>query len=74
MVKALATNNGNLFGVDKSLKIGSSADIVIFDAEKSEVLTGPFKSKGINEPLVGLTLSGQVVATLSHGRWTCGWI
>lgn len=74
LVKSLATNPGNLIGVDKSLKIGAAADIVLFDSEKSEVLTGPFYSKGTNEPLDGMSLRGQVVATLLRGSWTHGWI
>lgn len=52
-----------------SLRVGSPADIVIFDADREwTVDPGDFVSKGKNTPLVGSVLKGRVVATVAAGR------
>jgi dihydroorotase len=51
-------------GISKRLHVGSNADIVIFDPNMEWVPKAPFRSKGINEPLIGYPLKGCVCAVL----------
>ncbi len=52
-----------------SLKVGTPADITIFDPDKEWVVdTRDFASKGKNTPLAGSTLKGKVMATISQGK------
>jgi dihydroorotase len=52
-----------------TLKPGTPADIIVFDADKEWVVdTREFASKGKNTPLEGVTLKGRVVATLVGGK------
>lgn len=52
-----------------TLQAGTPADIVLFDPDKEWVVdTQEFQSQGKNTPLEGVTLKGQVVATLVEGR------
>jgi len=52
-----------------TLKIGTPADITIFDPDKDWVVdTRTFASKGKNTPLAGSVLKGRVMATLFGGK------
>ncbi len=52
-----------------TLAIGASADITIFDPDRSWMVdTRLFASKGRNTPLAGTALKGKVVATVFGGR------
>lgn len=51
-----------------TLRPGSDADIVIFDPDYNWVVdTGKFASKGVNTPVNGQRLKGQVMLTMFHG-------
>ena len=53
-----------------SLAPGTPADLVIFDPEREwTVDSGKFASKGRNTPLEGVSLKGQVVATIAAGHF-----
>jgi dihydroorotase len=52
-----------------TLRPGNSADIVVFDPDRSWVVDpAAFASKGHNTPLAGQQLKGQVMLTLSRGN------
>ena len=52
-----------------TLKIGTPADITIFDPDKEWVVdTRTFASKGKNTPLAGSVLKGKVMATIYQGK------
>jgi len=52
-----------------TLKIGTPADITIFDPDKDWVVdTRTFASKGKNTPLAGSVLKGRVMATIYGGN------
>ena len=52
-----------------TLKIGTPADITIFDPDKDWVVdTRTFASKGKNTPLAGSVLKGKVMATIYQGK------
>ncbi|MDY6912596.1 MAG: amidohydrolase family protein, partial [Chloroflexota bacterium] len=55
--------------VTGSLKVGSLADITIFDPD-AEWWVDPegFVSKGKNTPLAGSVLTGKVMATIASGK------
>jgi dihydroorotase len=52
-----------------TLRPGNSADIVVFDPDRSWVVDPTtFASKGRNTPLAGQQLKGQVMLTMSRGQ------
>ena len=57
----------HFLGLSKRLHVGLNADIVLFDPNVEWVPEAPFRSKGINEPLIGKTLLGQVCAVFIDG-------
>ncbi|MFC1912819.1 dihydroorotase [Chloroflexota bacterium] len=60
---------GDKHGKLGTLKIGTPADVTIFDPTLEWVVdTGAFASKGKNTPLVGSRLKGKVMATISQGQ------
>lgn len=60
---------GNKFDNLGALLVGTSANITIFDPEKSWVVnTYDFISKGKNTPLAGETLKSKVMVTLYQGK------
>ncbi|HAV10706.1 MAG TPA: dihydroorotase [Dehalococcoidia bacterium] len=59
---------GKNYGIPAGIKIGSTADIVIFDPDKEwTVRSSDFASKGKNTPLEGQALKGKVKATIYYG-------
>jgi dihydroorotase len=59
-------NSSGLLG---SLKIGSAADITIFDPNaRWTVDPDRFASRGKNTPLAGMTLTGKVMMTIAAGK------
>jgi dihydroorotase len=56
-------------GVSAGLVEGSPADFVVFDrSERWTVTSDALVSRGKNSPLLGMQLSGRVLATLAAGR------
>ena len=60
---------GQPFQEYATLAPGTAADIVLFDPDREwQVDTAEFQSMGKNTPLEGVTLKGQVMATMVGGR------
>jgi dihydroorotase len=60
---------GERYAEYATLKVGTPADIVLFDPEATwTVDTREFVSKGTNTPLDGVTLKGRVVLTMAGGQ------
>lgn len=66
-VKAMAVAPAALVGRRAAVEPGAAADLVVFDPGADRVVSGPFRSKGSNEPLVGLSLKGEIVLTMRDG-------
>ena len=49
------------------IKVGKTADIVIFDTNKERTISNHFASKAANSPYVGWNVFGEVQSTLSSG-------
>ena len=67
VVVAMAVNPAAVIGREARLSEGSVADVVVLDVDAQRTVSGPYRSKGLNEPLEGAVLSGQVVATIRDG-------
>ena len=60
---------GDKHGVSGRLKVGDTADIVIFNPDVEWIVdTSKFASKGRNTPLSGQKLKGKVIATICCGK------
>ena len=60
---------GSRYGSLGTLKVGTPADVTIFDPDMEWVVDPQkFASKGRNTPLAGSVLKGKVVATIARGR------
>jgi dihydroorotase len=70
MVELLSCQPARLFNLDcGTLKVGSRADVTIFDPEKRvKVDASKFQSKSRNTPFDGWELKGSPVATIVSGR------
>lgn len=70
LIQRLTIDPARAFGLPGgTLRPGAPADVCIFDPEATwTVAPERFASKGKNTPLAGLTLRGQVTATLCAGR------
>jgi dihydroorotase len=71
LVEAMATAPARLIGEQRSLAIGSAADLVVFDPEaRWWVERSSLASASSNTPLLGTELRGVVRLTLAEGRVT----
>ncbi len=70
IITALTVGPARVMGLEAgSLKIGSSADIVVIDlGTKWTVREDNIRSRSKNTPLLGRTLRGRVVKTILEGR------
>jgi dihydroorotase len=72
LISKLTCEPARVIGKDNEsgiLKVGSAANITIFDARREWVVdSGQFVSKGKNTPLEGYKFKGKVVATIVDGR------
>ena len=66
-VRALAVAPAALINRRAAIECGAVADLVVFDPEAKRVVSGPFRSKGVNEPLLGQTLKGEIALTMRDG-------
>ena len=67
VVQALAVGPARVLGREAQLSEGTVADVVVLDVDAKRTVAGPYRSKGLNEPLEGMVLAGQVVATIRDG-------
>ena len=72
VVQALAVGPARVLGREAQLSEGTVADVVVLDVDAKRTVAGPYRSKGLNEPLEGMVLAGQVVATIRDGCITHG--
>jgi len=70
MIKKLTIGPSKIIGIDRgTLKVGATADVVIFDLDKTVTVDkGKFRSKGKNTPFHGWQLSGCVLYTIVGGK------
>lgn len=68
MISKLTINPAELYGLDRGyIKIGHSADIVIFNPNEKYTVSS-FLSKSSNSPFVGETLTGRIKFTIYRGK------
>ncbi|HCN73978.1 dihydroorotase [Pseudolactococcus plantarum] len=69
LLEKMTVNPANLYAFDAGyIAVGGPADLVIFDAEKSAVVSNDFASKASNSPFVGETLQGIITHTICDGQ------
>lgn len=70
MVALMSTNAAGVFNLEAgTLKRGSEANVTVFDPDLEwTVAAEDFKSKSINSPWVGRSLTGKVTDTIVQGR------
>lgn len=70
MAEKMSYNPAKVIGLDKgSLAVGKTADIVIFDPQKSHIIDkNKFWSKGRNTPFDGRKVTGAVRTTIVDGK------
>ena len=68
VVMAMAVRPAERIGQRAALELGAVADLAIVDPDASAPLGPPQHSRGMNEPLQGRVLRGQVHGTLVNGR------
>jgi len=66
-VRALSVAPANVIGKRAALEADAAADLVVFDPSVSISVEGPFRSRGLNEPLKGRVLPGKIVMTIRDG-------
>jgi len=71
-VRALSVGPADVLGRAAEITPGALADLVIFEVGEPTIVRGPFRTRGVNEPLVGRSLLGRVVATVVAGRVVYG--
>jgi dihydroorotase len=69
VAEALSTRAATVLGADTGLREGGVADLVLVDPAVVCAVRQPVFSKGVNAPLAGRRLSGEVKATMVAGRW-----
>lgn len=70
LVKLMSFNPSKILGLNRGeLKVGSIADITIFDSQTESVYTKEsIVSKSKNSPYIGFNLAGQVKYTIVNGN------
>ena len=68
IIKMLTVNPARLYGLEEGvIKVGSKADLVIFDINK-EFIYEHSSSKSQNSPFLGEKLKGKVMYTIKNGK------
>jgi dihydroorotase len=67
LVQGLSVGPAAVLGIEAKIAPESVADVVVFDAECEHEITGPFRSKGCNEPMTGRTVPLKVHLTIRDG-------
>ncbi len=71
LIAALSSKPASIIGEARSLAVGSSADLVLFDpAARWRVESAALASASSNTPLIGMELPGVVRLTVADGRVT----
>ena len=71
LIAALSTRPAAIVGEDRSLRIGTVADLVVFDpVARWRVEVATLASASRNTPLLGMELPGVVRLTIAEGRVT----
>jgi len=69
LVYLLSLNSARLLGVERGIKVGKPANLVVFDPEREWILDEKTNlSKSQNTPLWGKVLKGMVVMTFWEGK------
>lgn len=69
LLEKMTVNPAKLYAFDAGyIAEGGPADLVIFDAEQTEVVSNEFASKASNSPFVGETLQGIIMSTICDGK------
>ena len=68
VLRALSVAPSALLGRRAAIEVGAAADLAIFEPTTAVRRGPPWRSKGLNEPLDGVTLPGRVRATVVDGR------
>lgn len=68
VVRGLSLGPGRVLGWEPALRVGARADLAVLDPAARQPHPGPRFSRGCNEPLAGVELSGRVRATFARGR------
>lgn len=70
LITKMAVNPANILGLNKgSLKVGATADVIVFDADKEyTVCAENFESKSKNSPYDGFTLCAKPEYTIVGGE------
>ena len=71
-LKVLSVAPATLLGRDAKVAPGEVADLVVFDTDSGREISGPWRSKGVNEPLSGRMLRGHVKNTIVGGQVVYG--
>jgi dihydroorotase len=66
-VQAMAVGPASVLGRKAAVEVGEVADLVVFAPHADTEVKGPFRSKGLNEPLSGRRLPGRVQLTMRDG-------
>jgi dihydroorotase len=68
----LSTKPAEIAGLETQgkLSVGSAANITMIDPSAKRVIERQTNSKSLNNPFAGITLPGQIVHTIFHGRFT----
>lgn len=68
LIERMTANPAKMYGLSAgTLSEGSAADLVIFDANASQIM-GSYESKSSNSPFTGQTLKGVVKYTIVDGK------
>lgn len=68
LLEKMTWNPAKLYGLDRGyLEEGGLADLVLFDPERTEVIT-EFVSKSANSPFLGAELAGVIKCTICDGK------
>jgi dihydroorotase len=71
LIAALTTGPASIIGETRSLKVGASADLAVFDPDvRWRVEPAALASASSNTPLIGMELPGVVRLTVADGRVT----
>ena len=67
VIRSLAVGPAKVLGMRAAIEVGAVADLTVFDPGGANMISGPFRTRGVNEPLTGHTLPGKIVMTIRDG-------